>query len=86
MTTTSLDIVTRDLPRIDVLKVDLEGAEAIAFAGGTSTLSRTQCVIFEDWGGRGDNAKATEICARAGFTLRRLDGNNMIGVRQSNSV
>ncbi len=48
VTTTSLDIVTRDLPRIDVLKVDLEGAEAIAFADGTSTLSRTQCVIFED--------------------------------------
>ncbi|MDH3665810.1 MAG: FkbM family methyltransferase [Paracoccaceae bacterium] len=84
--TTTLDIVTRELPQIDVLKVDLEGAEALAFKGGAQTLSRTRCIIFEDWGEHGDNTEATEICSRAGFTLRRLDGNNLIGLRQSNGT
>ncbi|MEE8453782.1 MAG: FkbM family methyltransferase [Limibaculum sp.] len=79
--TTTLDHVVEDLPRLDVLKVDLEGAEALAFDGGRETLSRTRCVIFEDWVGRGHGREAAERVAGAGFELRRLDGINMIGVR-----
>jgi len=79
--TTTLDIVTQDLPRIDVLKIDLEGAEGMAFAGGRETLARTQCVIFEDSNGSGTGAETRELVARAGFTLARLDDLNMIGVR-----
>lgn len=76
--TTTLDDVTRDLPRLDVLKVDLEGAEALAFAGGKEALSRARCVIFEDRGKRRD---AAQCLSAAGFTVRRLDAHNMIGVR-----
>ncbi len=79
--TTTLDDVVEDLPRLDVLKMDLEGAEALAFDGGRETLSRTRCVIFEDWGGRGHGRDAAKRVTGAGFELHRLDGNNMIGVR-----
>ncbi len=79
--TTTLDDVVGDLLRLDVLKVDLEGAEALAFDGGREALSRTQCVIFEDWGGSDHGRAAAERITSAGFKLRRLDGLNMIGVR-----
>jgi len=79
--TTTLDDVVGDLPRLDVLKVDLEGAEALAFDGGREALSRTQCVIFEDWGESDHERAAAERVTSAGFKLRRLDGLNMIGVR-----
>lgn len=80
--TMTLDDATADLPRIDLMKVDIEGAEALAFAGGQAALARTRCVIFEDWGGRGDG-KAAALVKAAGFRLARLDGANMIGVREA---
>lgn len=79
--TLTLDGVLADLERIDVLKLDLEGAEVQALKGGGVTLARTRCVIFEDWGGRGAGREAADRIAAAGFRLRRLDGINMMGVR-----
>lgn len=79
--TLTLDGVLANLERIDVLKLDLEGAEVLALQGGPATLARTRCVIFEDWGGRGAGRHAAERIGNAGFGLRRLDGINMIGMR-----
>ena len=36
-----------DAPRVDLLKVDIEGMEAACFAGATGTLGRTGRVVFE---------------------------------------
>lgn len=79
--TLTLDRVLADLGRIDVLKLDLEGAEVLALAGGGAVLARTRCVIFEDWGGRDPGKLAAELIAAAGFRLSRVDGINLMGVR-----
>ena len=81
MQTTTLDHVTEDLPYMDLMKVDLEGAEARAFDGGREALSRIQSIVLEDWGGSKLGRSAAERIADAGFELHRLDGNNLIGVR-----
>ncbi|KAF0114572.1 MAG: FkbM family methyltransferase [Rhodobacteraceae bacterium] len=44
--TTRLDDIT-DLPRIDLLKIDIQGGELAAFRGGSQKLSRVLCVQTE---------------------------------------
>ncbi len=78
--TVTLDEVTAGLERIDLMKVDLEGAEALAFAGGRDALARTRCLIFEQWPGQADTRSA-DIARAAGFSLSWLDGSNVIGRR-----
>jgi FkbM family methyltransferase len=43
---TTLDAAIAD-PRIDVMKVDVQGAEAEVFEGGREVLRRTACVVVE---------------------------------------
>jgi hypothetical protein len=62
------------------MKVDLEGAEAQAFAGGRLALAKTRCLIFKLWPGQSDTRSA-EIAKAAGFRLSWLDGSNLIGRR-----
>ncbi len=64
--TLTLDQALGELSRIDVLKFDLEGAEVRAFEGGRESLSRTRCVIFEDWGGREQGREAADWLVEAG--------------------
>jgi FkbM family methyltransferase len=79
--TVTLDHELAGLDRIDVMKMDIEGAEALALAGGRAVLARTGCVIFESRDGNPESDSAARIVAEAGFRLSRLDGNNMIGFR-----
>ncbi|MET0698658.1 MAG: FkbM family methyltransferase [Mycobacterium sp.] len=44
---TTLDEAVRDIPHIDLLKVDVEGYEKNVFLGATDTLARTDAVYFE---------------------------------------
>jgi hypothetical protein len=44
---TTLDEAARDLPHIDLLKVDVEGYERNVFLGATDTLARTDAIYFE---------------------------------------
>jgi FkbM family methyltransferase len=77
--TTTLDEVLGKLEGpIAVLKVDLEGAEAKAFAGARLTLARTQAVIFEELG---DSSDMTDLLSPAGFAIRHLDAHNLIAER-----
>jgi FkbM family methyltransferase len=64
---------------IDLIKMDLEGAEDMALKGATRTLIRTQAVIFEQLPGQ---SGAGQLLERSGFTLRILDGNNVLAVRK----
>jgi hypothetical protein len=51
MMTDSVNVTTLDTaiadPRIDVIKVDVQGAEAEVFEGGREVLRRTACVVVE---------------------------------------
>lgn len=42
-----LDNVLRNIPKIDVLKIDVEGAELSVIEGATETLAKTSIVIIE---------------------------------------
>ena len=79
--TTTLDHLAAGLDRIALLKVDLEGAEAQAFAGGREMLTRTEAVVFEAWSGSGHGEDSKNGLTAAGFELRQIDGNNILGLR-----
>ena len=46
---TTLDSLTGELPRIALLKIDVEGYEMAVLKGATATLARTDCVFYESW-------------------------------------
>jgi FkbM family methyltransferase len=79
--TTTLDDLAAGLDRIALLKVDLEGAEAQAFAGGREMLGRTDAVVFEAWAGSDQGEDGKSGLTGAGFEMRQIDGNNILAVR-----
>ena len=79
-TTTTLDRLTDGHDRIDVIKLDLEGAEVQALAGARRTLARTQAVLFE--GRRHERPELNAIFQAAGFAIREIDAVNAIAERR----
>lgn len=79
--TTTLDEVARDLPKIDFMKVDLEGAEATAFDGAGEMLKRTTALVFESWPGDPKSEASVERMRAAGFELQTLDGYNTLAFK-----
>ncbi len=74
-----LDALLADVPRVNLLKVDVEGYERFVLAGAEDLLPRTECVHFESW--ERHFARYDYTCgdlfadlARHGFTIFRLDG------------
>lgn len=81
VTTTTLDAITTGVERIDLMKIDLEGAEAMALAGGQAMLARTRRVIFEARpDDRGVSATVDALKA-AGFTIKPVDKYNQLAER-----
>ena len=76
--TRTLDELTAELPRIALIKMDLEGAELAALKGARQTLAKTQVLIFEQ--NRGID-RTTEFLEHFGFAVSDLDGNDRIAVR-----
>ncbi|HXW35094.1 MAG TPA: FkbM family methyltransferase [Acidimicrobiales bacterium] len=77
---TTLDELLRDVPRVDVIKVDVEGAEVRSFAGLQRTLeSNPQITIMFEWSpGQirmvGDEPEVLlETLAGLGFGFQLLD-------------
>lgn len=79
--TSTLDEVSADLPNIDFMKVDLEGAETPAFDGAKGMLARTRALVFESRPGDPKGAEAMARIEAAGFTLKSLDGYNILATR-----
>lgn len=79
--TTTLDAITQGIERIDFMKVDLEGAEALAFDGARAMLARTDAVIFESRPDDPASVGATDRIRAAGFTPQLLDGYNTLAKR-----
>lgn len=76
--TTTLDAVTAGLQRVNVLKMDLEGAELIALGGASRTLTITDAILYEQ---SQDDARIDMIFKEKGFRIRRVDGLNKIAER-----
>lgn len=64
---TTLDKITDGQDEIAFIKMDLEGAEPLALAGGTETLRRTRAMMVEVWYPETD--PAPRILKEAGFQI-----------------
>jgi FkbM family methyltransferase len=79
----TLDSLISSLPRIDLLKVDVEGYEKFVFRGASATLRRTACIFFEvsathfSWFGY-RTKDLLELLTAAGFSLFRLSPDNAL--------
>jgi len=78
--TTTLSQILDGISRIDLMKMDLEGAEFMALQGAGTTLARVDAVFFEQW--QGERKVANQLCD-AGFVVSTMDGRNQIAIRQS---
>lgn len=80
--TTTLDAIAGDLPRVRLMKVDLEGVELAALHGGASLLRCLYAIVYESWGWkRAATDPVGELLRQNGFELHQLDGNNRLAVR-----
>lgn len=75
VTTTTLDAITAGMERVNVIKMDLEGAEAIALAGAVRTLQITDAILYESSPGDDD---IDAVLLANGFAIRRIDGLNKL--------
>ena len=72
----SIDSITRDWPRVDVIKVDVEGAEESVWAGMQRTISQNPelILILEFNVARYDDPRAfVQAIESKGFPLRYID-------------
>lgn len=76
--TQSLNDILGDVPKIQLMKMDLEGAEALAVRGATQVLGRIDRIVFECWDAEHDISPVLE---KQGFRVRRLDARNLIAER-----
>lgn len=80
VTTTTLDAVLRDVDKVQLLKLDIEGAELLALEGAREVLDRVHTVIFEHLTPEAHTA-VTALLSTAGFDVRRLTDRESIAVR-----
>lgn len=77
--TVTLDAALADVGRIDVLKMDLEGAEFMALSGATAVLARTGCVVFEN---NTEDPRIVRLLEAGGFAVERLYAHDFIALKQ----
>ncbi len=71
---TTLDEFAGAYPPPDVVKVDVEGAEALVLGGGRGLLSRRRARFIIELHGPRQAAEVGEILRGAGYEARSLDG------------
>lgn len=81
--TTTLDDATLNLDRIDVLKLDLEGAEYLALCDATATLARTGCVVFES---NDRDERIFALLDTAGFSVEALNAFDYVARPKDNGL
>jgi len=81
VTTKTLDAIaaSEHIGKVDLLKIDLEGAAADALKGATELLKRTRYVVFEihDVHNREERALASRILTDSGLVLRSTNGRQL---------
>lgn len=75
--TVTLDSALADVERIDVLKMDLEGAEYLALLGAERVLARTGCIVFES---NDEDRRVFDLLRQHGFAVERLVAHDFIAV------
>lgn len=80
VTTTTLEIILRDIPRVALLKLDVEGGEISALKGAGALLPRIEAIIFESWDSGTD---ASQFLLEQGYRVTPLDSRNKIATRPS---
>jgi FkbM family methyltransferase len=78
VTTRTLAEILADVPRIDLLKLDLEGAELDALGGAEPVLPRIAAIAFEELEG---DATSAWLTARD-YAVQPLDANNRLATRR----
>lgn len=79
VSTTTLDDVTVVMPRVRLMKMDVEGAEHDALSGAGNLLSRLDALVYESWGCQRDEGNPVDrLLEASGFKLSQLDGNNWV--------
>ena len=71
MTTLDMLVMTQQLQRVDWIKMDIEGAEAIALRGAMDILAKFRPSILFENGSSG--SQTIEVLRSAGYRIGRLD-------------
>ncbi len=77
VSTTTLNDVLRDVPRVALMKLDVEGVELRVLKGAGDSLTRIDAIIFESWG---QDTDATDYLCANGFRVEALDDRNKLAV------
>lgn len=80
--TITLDTALDGAGQIDVLKMDLEGAEFLALKGAAEVLERTSCVVFEN---NNNDRRVFDLLESHGFTVELLAGHDFIALASARS-
>lgn len=79
--TTTLDAALTAAGPVRLLKLDLEGGELRALAGGRQLLGRVDCVIYERRPEEVEGDPVGALLREAGFRIRPLDAANLLAER-----
>jgi FkbM family methyltransferase len=71
------------LPTVDLLKVDIEGAEVELFRNDISWLSRVRAIAIEFHGQSRQESGFDQILKTNGFTIREEDSHTVLAVRSA---
>ncbi|WP_375272196.1 FkbM family methyltransferase [Sphingomonas sp.] len=77
--TQRLDTLLRGVKRVRLIKMDLEGAEALALAGAYGVLDRVDAIVFEN---NTRDPRIAQLLGARGFTIRELDHPDYIAERE----
>ena len=80
--TTTLDLVCAGRRHVDLIKMDLEGAELLAMKGATDVLARTGAVVYETRFNAEDQDPLTPLLESRGFVTSALDSNSRFAARR----
>jgi FkbM family methyltransferase len=77
--TAALDDLIRsgELPRPDLLKIDIEGGEFLALTGAEKTIAAAHPVIFLSTHGSGVHARCCHFLQSHGYLLQPVDGKSI---------
>lgn len=76
--TSTLDSLLSNVDRIDLIKMDIEGAEFSAIKGAKVSLERFNAVIFEDLNGA---SPVRDFLSKEGFMLQSCSGREVLAQR-----
>ena len=82
VTTSTLDKILDRVGRVDLMKMDLEGAEYIALSGSLLALKKISRLVFES---NGADERVFDLLAQAGFAVESLAGNDYVAFRKTDS-